>query len=96
MIRTDIGLDDVMRALFNDHYKKGVDFTTEDMIGIINRLTKKDYHEFYDRYVFGTDVPDYDKIFGYAGYKLEKKTEQVPISDFLGVFAAEDLRSIRV
>ena len=48
------------------------------MIGIINRLTKKDYHDFYRRYVFGTEVPDYGKIFGYAGYSLEKKTEQTP------------------
>lgn len=71
-------LDDVMRALFNDHYKKGRGFTTEEMIGIINRLTKKDYHDFYERYVFGTEVPDYERIFGYAGYKFEKKPQQTP------------------
>lgn len=71
-------LDDVMRALFTDHYKRGRGFTTEDMIGIINRLTKRDYHEFYRRYVFGTEVPDYDRIFGYAGYRIEKKTEKEP------------------
>jgi predicted metalloprotease with PDZ domain len=75
-------LDDVMRALFSDFYKRGHGFTTEDMISIINRLTKKDYHDFYRRYVFGTDVPDYDKIFGYAGYKLEKKTQQAPVFGF--------------
>ena len=68
-------LDDVMRTLFNDHYKKGKGFTTADMIGIINKLTKKDYNDFYNRYVFGTDVPDYDRIFGYAGYNLVKKTD---------------------
>src|ERR1044072_2572157 len=61
------GLDDVMRALFNEHYKRGRGFTTEDMIQIINRLTRKDYHDFYRRYVFGTDVPNYDQVFGYAG-----------------------------
>jgi predicted metalloprotease with PDZ domain len=71
-------LDDVMRALFNEHYKKGMGFMTEDMIVIISRLTKHDYHDFFNRYAFGTDVPDYDRIFGYAGYKIEKKTEQAP------------------
>lgn len=81
-----LSLDDVMRALFNDHYKRGRGFTTEDMIGIINRLTKKDYHDFYRRYVFGTDVPDYDHIFGYVGYRLEKKTEQAPEFGFNGRF----------
>ncbi len=71
-------LDDVMRALYNDHYKRGRGFTTDDMIGIINRITKKDYRDFYNQYIFGTDVPDYAKIFGYAGYNLEKKTEAAP------------------
>jgi predicted metalloprotease with PDZ domain len=48
------------------------------MIGEINRLTKKDYHDFYNRHVFWTDVPNYDQIFGYAGYQVVKKTEQSP------------------
>ncbi len=80
------GLDDVMRALFNEHYKKGRGFTTEEMIGHINRITKKDYHEFYRKYVFGTDVPNYDQIFGYAGYTLGKKAEQTPVLGFNGRF----------
>jgi predicted metalloprotease with PDZ domain len=84
-------LDDVMRTLFNEHYKRGRGFTTEDMIGHINRLTKKDYHDFYNRYVFGTDVPDYGRIFGYAGYSLEKKTDKVPDLGFNGRFRSGGL-----
>ena len=80
------GLDDVMRTLYNDHYKRGRGFTTEDMIGIINRLTRKDYHDFYRQYVFGTDVPNYDQIFGYAGYRVERKERQVPELGFFGRF----------
>ena len=57
---------------------RGDEFTTDDMIGIINKLTKKDYNDFYNRYVFGTEVPDYDSIFGYAGYKVEKKQATSP------------------
>lgn len=71
-------LDDVMRTLFNEHYKKGKGFTTGDMIGIINRITKKNYGDFFDRYVFGTEVPDYERIFGYAGYTLVRKTDATP------------------
>lgn len=65
-------LDDVFRTLYKDHYQKGKGFTSVDMIGIINRLTKKDYNSFFNNYVFGVEVPDYDRIFGYAGYKVEK------------------------
>jgi predicted metalloprotease with PDZ domain len=74
------GLDDVMRALYNDFYKRGRGFTTNDMIGIVNRLTKKDYNDFYNRFVFGTEVPDYDRIFGYAGYRFEGRKE--PAAEF--------------
>lgn len=75
-------LDDVMRTLLADHYKKGRGFTTTDMIGIINRLTGKDYRDFYDRFVFGTDVPDYDKFFGYAGYRVERRDVTSPVFGF--------------
>lgn len=70
------GLDDVMRALYNDFYKHGKGFTTEDMIAIVNRLTGKNYHDFYARYVFGTDKPNYSAIYGYAGYNVKEKTHQ--------------------
>lgn len=76
--RGSASLDDVMRALYTDFYKRGRGYTTEDFIGIVNRLTKKDYRDFFERYVFGVEVPDYAKIFGYAGLKLEKKTTQTP------------------
>jgi predicted metalloprotease with PDZ domain len=69
-------LDDVMRSLFSDFYKRGRGFTTEDMIAVINRMTQKDYRDFYRRYVFGTEVPNYHQIFGYAGYQLEKNEQR--------------------
>lgn len=69
-------LDDVMRYLFNEHYKKGRGFSTEDMVAAIKKVTGKDYQDFYDKYVWGTDVPDYNRIFGYAGYSFDKSTTQ--------------------
>jgi len=69
-------LDDVMRTLFRDFYQKGKGFTTEDMIGIINRLTKRDYHDFYRRYVSGVEVPPYETILGYAGYNVETTPQE--------------------
>lgn len=76
------GLDEVMRTLYNEHYKRGKGFTTEDMIAVINRLTRRDYHDFYSRYVWGVEVPPYDEIFGYAGYKAENASQQSPRLDF--------------
>ena len=72
------GLDEVMRTLYRDFYQKGKGFSTEDMIGVINRITKKDYHDFYNRYVWGVEVPGYDRLFGYAGYKTTTTSRKVP------------------
>jgi predicted metalloprotease with PDZ domain len=73
------GLDDVMRTLYRDFYKKGKGFSTEDMISVINHLTARDYHDFYRRYVWGVEVPPYDQILGYAGYHIEKQKRKVPV-----------------
>ncbi|MSU64445.1 MAG: M61 family peptidase [Pedosphaera sp.] len=72
-------LDDVMRGLFREFYQRGKGFSTEDMIGLINRLTRRDYHDFYRRYVSGVEAPPYDTIYGYAGYRVEKTTRRLPV-----------------
>ena len=51
---------------------------TNEMIAIINRISKKDYTDFFNRYVFGVEVPDYDRIFGYAGYRIDRKAQSTP------------------
>ena len=76
------GLDDVMRTLFTDFYQRGRGFSTEDLIRVVNRITRNSYETFFSRYVSGTDVPPYETIFGYAGYQVERVTRKVP---FLGV-----------
>ncbi|MGA9768886.1 MAG: PDZ domain-containing protein [Blastocatellia bacterium] len=91
------GLDDVMRTLYLDFYKKGKGFSTEDMIEIISRLTKRDYHDFYKRYVWGVEIPPYDQIFGYAGYKAEKSSGQQPDLGVEATVTAEgDIQVMRV
>ena len=78
------GLDDVMRSLYNDFYKKGRGYTTADVLKLIEKLTGKDYDDFFDRYIGGTDVPDYAKIFGYAGLNFETRQTNAPILGFGG------------
>ena len=76
------GLDAVMRTLFTDFYQRGRGFSTEDLIRVVNRITRSSYETFFNRYVSGTEVPPYETIFGYAGYQVERATRKVP---FLGV-----------
>jgi predicted metalloprotease with PDZ domain len=71
-------LDDVMRVLYREFYQTGRGFTTEDMIGIVNRLTKRDYHDFYRKYVSGVEIPPYNTLLGYAGYRAQSESRDHP------------------
>ena len=71
-------LDDLMRMLYRDFYQKGKGFTTADMIGIVNRLTSRNYRDFYRKYVSGVEVPPYDTILGYAGYHAQTTSRKGP------------------
>jgi predicted metalloprotease with PDZ domain len=77
-------LDDVFRALYKDYYLKGKGFKNEDLLSIINRLAGKDYSDFFRRYVWGVEVPPYDRILGYAGYRTEKLSRKTPSLGFDG------------
>jgi predicted metalloprotease with PDZ domain len=72
------GLDAVMRTLFTDFYQRGRGFSTDDLIRVINRITRSSYEGFFSRYVSGTDIPPYETIFGYAGYQVERTTRKFP------------------
>ena len=72
------GLDDVMRALFTEVYQRGRGFSTEDLIHVINGITRSSYEGFFSRYVSGTDVPPYETVFGYAGYRVQRTTRKIP------------------
>jgi predicted metalloprotease with PDZ domain len=65
-----------MRTLFTEFYQRGGGFSTEDLIRVINRITRNSYEGFFSRNVSGTDVPPYETIFGYAGYQVERATRK--------------------
>lgn len=84
-------LDDLFRTLYREHYQRGRGFTAGDLIAHLKTLTGKDYRQFFDDYIFGVKVPDYDKIFGYAGLRLERKTQSTPDFGFSARFRGQGL-----
>src|SRR5882724_538382 len=86
-------LDDLMRMLYRDFYQKGKGFTTEDMIGIVNRLTSRNYRDFYRKYVSGVEVPPYDTILSYAGYQAQTTSRK---SATIGVGLDRSSERIRI
>lgn len=71
-------LDDVMRMLYRNYYKKNRGFKTSDLVMEINRLTGRDYSSFFERYIGGTDPLPLKETFAYAGLKLEEVKTKVP------------------
>jgi predicted metalloprotease with PDZ domain len=79
LIRSDTrgarSLDDLMRHLWNNEYKKGSGFTTAEFITALNTVSGRNHTSFVQRYVQGTEIPPYDSIFATVGYRLEMKRQ---------------------
>ncbi len=60
-------LDDVMRALYRLCVERGRGFERDDVTAIAGAVAGCDLRAWFDLHVFGTVVPDYPRILGYAG-----------------------------
>lgn len=76
-------LDDVMRWLYTERYKRNQGFTTTDLISCIGRTLGKSPQTFFDRHVSGTDPLPIRGILEQSGLRLEQQERQIP---FLGAY----------
>ena len=63
-------LDDVMRHLYDEFFKKGKNFTPQDYQRVSEMMAGGSLEEFFDRYVRGTDEIKYDEILKGVGLQL--------------------------
>ncbi len=63
-------LDDVMRHLFDNYYKRGRGYTNEDVEKVASEISGRSFREFFAKYVSGTDELDYDSALKHAGLRL--------------------------
>ncbi len=68
-------LDDVMRALYHDYFKKGRNYTPEDFQREAERAAGAGLEEFFRRYVRGREELDYDAALAWAGLRLDTKSD---------------------
>ncbi|MDT5156751.1 MAG: hypothetical protein QOH51_1108 [Acidobacteriota bacterium] len=64
-------LDDVMRALYNNYYKKNRNYTPEDFEREAERAAGGGLDEFFRRYVRGREELDYNSALEWAGLRLD-------------------------
>lgn len=62
-------LDDVMRFLYQEYYKKqNRGFNSKEMQQSVEKISGLDLTDFFKKYVNGTETFDYKTIFNYAGF----------------------------
>jgi len=72
-------LDDFMRLLYQKYYKsKDTGFTNAEFESDFSRFMEEDMNWFFAKYVHGTETPDYAKIFGAIGIKVEDVSKESP------------------
>ncbi|MDQ3907014.1 MAG: PDZ domain-containing protein, partial [Acidobacteriota bacterium] len=64
-------LDDVMRLLYNDYYKRGRNYTPEDFQHACEAVAGSSLEEFFSNYVRGRKELDYNAAFSAVGLQLE-------------------------
>ena len=79
-------LDDVMRKMYDDVYRKqNRGYRDEEFEDACVMMGGQEVREVFDSRVRGTVQVDYDKYLGYAGLKLAKKDERTLERGFLGL-----------
>jgi predicted metalloprotease with PDZ domain len=81
-------LDDVMRYLYNEHYKKGLNYTPEDYQKISETMAGKSLEDFFAKYVRGRAEIDYNAIL--SGLGLQLKDNKGRETSYLGATLRQD------
>ncbi len=77
-------LDDVMKYLYQEYYKKQQrGFTDDEMQKAVELVAGKSMDDFFKKYVWGTEAVDYSKFLAYAGLQLSDRYANRPDA-FLG------------
>ena len=70
-------LDDVMRMLYQEYYKKqGRGFTDEEFQKTVEAVAGKPMNDFFQKYIFGTETIPYNTYFESVGVQLIDKNAQ--------------------
>jgi predicted metalloprotease with PDZ domain len=72
-------LDDVFRYLNKQYAQKDRGVPDGDFLKAINKVSGKNFNDFFAKYVDGTEAIDWNKYLNYAGLQLEeKKSKDAP------------------
>jgi predicted metalloprotease with PDZ domain len=83
-------LDDVMRHLYTEIYKKNKNYTPEDYQKISEMMAGKSLNDFFNKYVRGTEEIDYNSILNSFGLELTTQNATAKEQTYLGADFAQE------
>ncbi|GAC1399442.1 MAG: PDZ domain-containing protein [Pyrinomonadaceae bacterium] len=83
-------LDDVMRYLYNEFYKRKRNYTPQDFQRASELMAGTSLDKFFAAYVRGREEFDYNAALSVAGLRLETTTGNAPEKAFLGANLVQD------
>jgi predicted metalloprotease with PDZ domain len=67
-------LDDLMQYLYDEYFKKqNRGFTEEEFKSAAEKIAGTSLTDFFQKYIYGVEVPDYESIFKNAGIEVKKR-----------------------
>lgn len=83
-------LDDVMRYLYNEFYKRNRNYTPEDFQRACEMAAGGSLEDFFSKYVRGREELDYNASLSAAGLRLETNAGKAAAGAYLGANLAQD------
>ncbi|MEL6536975.1 MAG: peptidase M61, partial [Bacteroidota bacterium] len=73
-------LDDIMQYLWEFYKEEDRGFTDEELLEAFETVSGMELDDWFEKHVYGTERPDYETIFGYAGIEVndELKDNTIP------------------
>ncbi|MGB4397855.1 MAG: PDZ domain-containing protein [Daejeonella sp.] len=79
------GLDEVMKAMYDEYYvKQKRGYTDKEFKEMAEKIAGHSLNDMYDNYVNGLKTIDYDKYLNYAGLGIKNEAEK-SVEPFLGI-----------
>lgn len=75
-------LDDVLQYLYKKYYKElDRGMTNDELQAAFEKISGKNFDDFFEKYVFGTESIPYEKYFAFAGYNFIDQNEGYGLID---------------
>ncbi|WP_299453623.1 M61 family metallopeptidase [uncultured Microscilla sp.] len=87
-------LDDVMRHLYEEIYKKEQrGFSESEIKEVLELVAGKDLTALFEKYIYGTESINYAQYLNYAGMELHSEVKETP---YLGVSTVKNGKTLKI